>query len=227
MLARIVRKNGETRFYEEPKAAFSQPEEMCCEGMAPLNCWILETKDKDLSFLEDLPIESLQMSGGELTEYGEHIDVKSLTSLNGLQYLPGLRKLYVTNMPVTEIHGIEFCQSLELAVFNTKIQDFSLLSGLPLKSLEILPMEEPWWLTGEVPDVPQLRLLPATGMVLPSLRFLTIDYFNLDWLATWSELPRLQRLKVKFISRSNKEIGKHPTIVLLRLKNPNLRVVGK
>lgn len=227
MRARIVRKNGETRFYKEPEAAFSQPEEICREEMAPLNFWILETTDKDLSFLEDLPVESLQISGGELTEYGEHIDLKSLTSLNGLQYLPGLQKLYVTDIPVTEIRGIEFCQSLEFAVFNTKIQDFSLLSGLPLKSLEILPMEEPWWLTGEVPDIPQLRLLPATDMVLPSLRFLTIDYFNLDWLATWSELPCLRRLKVKFIPRSNKEIGEHPTIVLLRLKNPDLHVVAK
>lgn len=213
MQVRISHENGKITIYK--KAQDGSQELMCREELIrdaiPLNCRIVRTSGEDISFLEGLRIVFLEILG---PKYGDSNDIASLKSLNGIQHLSDLRILHLFDVPISDMSGIEFCENLEEFVVSSKIEDFSLLSGLPLKTLEILA-------------TPSHSFFPATGIVLPFLKILSINYSTLDWLAGWTEVPYHEVLLVSDCDdRSNEIMEEHPAVVRLRLRNPSLRLTA-
>lgn len=211
MQVRISHENSEITVYK--KAQDGSYEMTCREELIrnaiPLNCSLLKTSGEDLRFLEGLHVVYLEICG---PRYGGRADVASLKSLNGIQHLSDLRILRLFDAPISDMSGVEFCENLEDVAVSSKIEDFSLLSGLPIKNLEILA------LAGH-------SFFPTTGIVLPLLKCLSINYSTLDWLASWTELPCLSKLLLSdYNNRTIETIEKHPVVVRLRLASPSLRV---
>lgn len=141
---------------------------------------------EDISMLEGLPLERLDLSGTRISDIsalkGMPLDILALekTRVEDLTALKGspIQMLYINNTRVRSLKGLEGMPLRELYLPETRITDLSPLAGMPLTGL--------WLNDTDVEDIAILGTLPLESVTLRGTRVQ-----DLTPLANASRLKRI------------------------------------
>lgn len=143
---------------------------------------------EDISMLEGLPLERLDLSGTRVSDIsalkGMPLDILALeqTRVEDLTPLKGapIQMLYLNNTRVRSLKGLEGMPLRELYLPETRVTDLSPLAGMPMTGL--------WLNDTDVEDITILGTLPLESVTLRGTR--------VQDLTPFANASRLQRIHI-------------------------------
>ncbi len=144
---------------------------------------------KDLSVLNGLPVNKLNLSNCEVTDFGQlqNLPLEHLTlfnvqtgNLRALAKLP-LKTLQIHNPKVADINALKGMKLVALDISKTSVSDLTPLKGMPLKALVLVGTKVN-------------TLKPIAGMTLTEIDFRGSPVTDLTPLKTMTALKKINGL---------------------------------